>query len=231
VLDREALVLRAAHRAGAPVPAVFERTEVRGRPGLVMERLDGPDLLTLLGARPWLVWSVARSSGRTHAALHELPAPDRLTTVRELLRDRLASDMVPLDVRAHALDELERLSDGDRLCHGDFHPGNMLRTPRGDFVIDWTGGARGEPEADVARTLLILRIGAVHEDAPPLVKRLEGIGRRFLVGGYLRGYRQRRELDMDRVESWVRIIAAARLGEGIDEERASVLAVARRGGR
>jgi aminoglycoside phosphotransferase (APT) family kinase protein len=231
VLDRESLVLRAAHGAGAPVPAVYERTEVRGRPGLVMERLDGPDLLTLLGARPWLIVSVARSSGRTHAALHELPAPERLTTVHELLRDRLASELVPTDVRDRALDRLERSSDGDRLCHGDFHPGNMLRTPRGDFVIDWTGGARGEGEADVARTLLILRIGAVHDDAPALVKRLEGIGRRLLLRGYLRSYRQRRELDMDRVDAWIQIVAAARLGEGIEEERASVLAVARRGGR
>jgi aminoglycoside phosphotransferase (APT) family kinase protein len=229
-MDREALVLGAAHRAGAPVPAVFERIEVRGRPGLVMERLDGSDLLTILGERPWLVLSVARSSGRIHAELHAIRAPERLATVREALQTRLASDLVPPDVRDRALGELELVPDGDRLCHGDFHPGNLMRTPEADVVIDWTAGARGDPEADVARTLVILRVGAVHEDAPATVKRLEHVGRRLLVGGYLRSYRRRRELDPTRVERWIRIVAAARLGEGIEEERASILAVARESG-
>jgi aminoglycoside phosphotransferase (APT) family kinase protein len=229
-MDREALVLAAAHRAGAPVPALYERIDVHGRPGLVIQRLDGPDLLSLLGAKPWLVLSVAGSSGRTHAELHALRAPEGVGSVHEVLRARLASELVPPDVRARALELLEIAPDGDRLCHGDFHPGNLLRTRAGDFVIDWTAGTRGDPEADVARTVLLLRLGAVHEDAPTLIKRLDRVGRWLLLGGYLRNYRRRRELDPVRLERWIRIVAAARLGEGIEQERAPVMAVARASG-
>jgi thiamine kinase len=226
-MDREATVLAAAHRAGAPVPAYFERVQVDGRPGLVIERVDGPDLLSLLGARPWLIQSVARSSGRTHAELHALRAPEEIGSIRESLGARLVSELVPPDLRERALELLERAPDGDCLCHGDFHPANMLRTGEKDVVIDWTAGARGDPDADVARTLLLLRIGAVHEDAPVVINRLERIGRRLLVRGYLRSYRRRRPLDPGRVERWLRIVAAARLSEAIEEERADVLALAR----
>src|SRR2546430_14653222 len=79
-MKREALVLEAAHAAGAPVPAVHQAVTIDGRPGLIVDRLDGPDLLAMLGRRPWLVRSVANTLGRVHAHLHRVAAPRELPT-------------------------------------------------------------------------------------------------------------------------------------------------------
>ncbi|TMA37195.1 MAG: aminoglycoside phosphotransferase family protein, partial [Deltaproteobacteria bacterium] len=43
---------------------------------------------------------------------------------------------------------LETLPDGDQLCHGDMHPGNIMLSRRGPMVIDWTNARRGHPAAD-----------------------------------------------------------------------------------
>lgn len=130
-VEREALALEAAHRAGASVPAVYERLTVDGRPGVVMDRVDGDDLLAWLGRRPWTVWSTGKTLGRQHVALHRVVAPEGLPPLPEELRRRLSSELVPADVRRLALDRLEQLPDGERLCHGDFHPANVLRTGKG----------------------------------------------------------------------------------------------------
>lgn len=58
----EVAALEAARSAGVPVPQAYEEVVVDGRPGLVMEHLQGPDLLTMIGQKPWLVFASGRRS-------------------------------------------------------------------------------------------------------------------------------------------------------------------------
>jgi aminoglycoside phosphotransferase (APT) family kinase protein len=111
-VEREALALASAHAAGAPVPAVYGLVTVEGRPGAIVDRIDGEDLLTLLGRRPWLVRSIGRACGAIHARLHELRAPSELPSLKEELASRLDSHLVPSGIRGRALAELEGLPDG-----------------------------------------------------------------------------------------------------------------------
>lgn len=229
-IDRERVALVAAGAAGAPVPAISERVDVGGRPGLVVERLGTRNLLLEIGARPWRVLRVARVLGELHARLHAVVAPAELTPVEELLRARLASSVVPDGIREGALLGLDELPRGDRLLHGDFHPANVL--PRlgslDPVVIDWTGGCRGHPAADVARSELIMRFGAVGPDATAMVRALATVGRRLLVSGYRRSYGRAGTLDSDAVRAWTPVIAAARLAEDIAGERETLLRLASR---
>jgi aminoglycoside phosphotransferase (APT) family kinase protein len=227
-VEREAAALAAASRAGAPAPALFERVEVDGRPGLVMERLQGEDLLMTLGHKPWLLPDIARALGRLHAELHEVPAPAELPPVHAWVRRGLASPLVPTHVRDEALARLETLSDGERLGHFDFHPANVLPAGDGHKVIDWPSAARADPEADVARTSMILLAASAPEHTPFAARRLDRIGRRLLHRLYLREYRRTRPLDEELVARWRRVLAAARLAEDRPGERPWLLAEARR---
>ena len=226
VFDFEYAALRAASAVGAPVPLVHSRVEVDGRPGIVMERLGSRHLLLEIGERPWRVFAVARVLGELHARLHGVVAPAELPAVADRLRERLASPLVPDDVRASALEVVERLPAGDRLLHGDFNPANVL--PRAGsaspVVVDWTAASRGDPAADVARSELIMRFGAVGPDATPMVRALARVGRRVLVAGYLRAYGP----DRGAVSSWMPVMAAVRLVEDIAGERDTLLRLARR---
>jgi aminoglycoside phosphotransferase (APT) family kinase protein len=131
---------------------------------------------------------------------------------------------VPDHVRARALERLEALPDGDRLLHGDFHPANLLRTDEGCVVIDWTSGTSGDPAADVARTVLLAGGGTLPDDASALIRAIAPSLRRFLVRGYLRAYAGAAPLDRESVQRWLPVWAAARLAEGIEEEREALLA-------
>ena len=223
-IDRERAALEAANLCGAPAPRLHERVELEGRAGLVLDRLGDQDLLVTLTKRPWSVLAVGRTMGSLHASLNETRAPDSLPPLRDELRARLESHLVPEETRATALRRLDDRPDGDRLCHGDFHPANVLPGDGGHVVIDWTSGVRGDPAADVARTRLIL----LQAPLPPSpMRRLMAVGRELLLSRYLREYSRRLPLDRAAMERWEPVLAAARLAEDIPEEREALIELAR----
>lgn len=217
--ELQAAAIQAAGACGVRVPAVYGVTTALGRPGLIMERIQGVDLLTLIGRRPWTVFRAARVSGQLHAQLHEVTAPDIIPPVRPLLRRHIEScSTLPPPLARFALDVLETLPDGDRVCHGDFHPGNIMMDGDTPVLIDWTNVTRGDPMADVARTHLMLSLGEPPPGTSPLLRVMALGGRTILIPLYLRSYRRQRPLDMDAMRRWKIAIAAARFADGIQEE-------------
>jgi aminoglycoside phosphotransferase (APT) family kinase protein len=223
-VESEAAAMRAAAASGVDVPKVYGTTIVDGRAGLIMDRIDGPDLITLMGRRPWSVPRAARIVGSAQARMHDVVAPTDLPTLRGRVRAKIdgAGDL-PAEFAMLAIATLEALPDGDRLCHGDFHPGNVLLGDRGPAVIDWTGATRGDPAGDLARTRLLLRIGVVEEYMPALVRRMQAYGRGAFFRLYLRAYRRTRSIDDDLVDRWEIVRAADRIFEGIEAERPALL--------
>ena len=228
-VERERVALLAAGRSGAPVPGLFERVDVDGRPGLVLERLDAHDLLHGLLRRPWELALVPWVLARVHASLHEGVAPTELPDLRTEVVERLRSDLVPSDVRHAALRRLSELPDDDRLCHGDFHPGNVLRRRGGGYaVIDWKAATRGDPAADIARTRLLLVGAWIPGVGPRGLQLLLTPFRWALYSLYLAAYRHWRRVERRTVAAWLPVLAAARLSYDIDQERTWLLAIARR---
>ncbi len=224
-LEREAAALRAAKQAGMSVPAVHELTEIDGRRALVMDRAPGVDMLRRFGARPWTLLRAGSKLGRLHAKLHATVAPDVLPTVKaEIARRIETSPHVPPDVLARVTQILAGLPDGDRLCHLDYHPGNVLTDGATLTVIDWPAACRGDPLADVAATVLALRGGTPTPGTPLLTRLFAPLGRKVLLGGYSRGYQRARPIDRALLHRWQVVMACLRLTYGIGGEREPLLA-------
>jgi aminoglycoside phosphotransferase (APT) family kinase protein len=228
-LQRERHALGAAREASVPVPRLLGEHTLNGRPGLILERVAGSDLLSQLATRPWTLPAVGRALGGTHARIHRAVAPGALPTVHEALAGWLHDAAVPDRFRAPALTLLETLPRGDALCHWDFHPANLLASAKGPVVIDWTFALRGHPSADVARTILILMGGEPPDGKSLLTKRVDPLGRRALARVYWSSYRRSAALDRALVERWGPLVALARLTAGIPAERAQLLARVERG--
>jgi aminoglycoside phosphotransferase (APT) family kinase protein len=96
-------------------------------------------------------------------------------------------------------------------------------TAHGPIIIDWMTATRGNPLADVARTLLLLTISKPQTIIEQLIIRF---ARRIFVSGYLKRYCELRPYDDDQLAAWQPIIAAARINENIAGERERLLAVA-----
>jgi aminoglycoside phosphotransferase (APT) family kinase protein len=227
--DREMGALAAVRSVLPIVPEPFERIEWQGRPGIVMQRVDGRDALTQIGRQPWRVAQLAALSGRIHAGLNEIRAPDSLPALRGELAARIAADAaIPERLRAAALEALADLPDGTALCHGDFQIANVLLSPSGPVVIDWGYATRGDPAGDYARSLLMTRLGSLPPGTPRLIRWGRRLGTGLFRQAYQRAYRQRGSQDPVRIQRWELVRAVERLADRIPEERERLLRAADR---
>ncbi|HZN75832.1 MAG TPA: phosphotransferase [Micromonosporaceae bacterium] len=204
-------------------PALIDVVELDGRTGLVLERLSGVDMLTMLRRQPWRVLRLGRTLATAQLAVHRVPAPAELPDLRRILAARIEDAALPPRLRSFASSVLDELPDGNRLCHGDYHPGNVLVAADRIAVIDWTNAARGVAEADHARTLLLLWWADPDSDTPLVSRGVIAAGRSALARRYARVYRRGGPQPVRPVKSWLTVQIAARLSEGIDNERPKLL--------
>ena len=60
------------------------------------------------------------------------------------------------NIKYELLQRLEGMKNHDKLCHGDFHPSNVIVQDDGAvYVIDWSHVTQGNASADAARTYLL----------------------------------------------------------------------------
>ncbi len=220
-VDHEARIARAVHATGVRAPAVGGIVELDGRRGIVYERVYGPSMMQQLATKPWMFLQAAPLLAELHVAMHACLAPE-LPSLRQRLADKIrAAAPLSAGLKEAALNALDRLPDDNVLCHGDFHPDNVLMSQQGPVIIDWPDATRGHPLADVARSRLLMQVGGL----PP------GTGRRWLIQSlramfrtlYLRRYFELRPASREQLAAWQLPVAAARLSEDIPEEREQVL--------
>ncbi|MBN1310019.1 MAG: phosphotransferase, partial [Anaerolineae bacterium] len=105
----------------------------------------------------------------------------------------------------------------NRLCHGDFHPGNILMAEKGIVIIDWIDAACGNPLGDIARTSLLMEKARMPEGAP--MRRVIDLMSLWFNRSYLRHCFQLFPWDRKEFRTWLVVNAAARLAEGVPEEQ------------
>jgi hypothetical protein len=85
------------------------------------------------------------------------------------------------------------------------------------------GAFKGDADADATRTLVLLRLGEVPGTGPVMRMVVNGV-RSWMRRTYLRRYIElRRDVDPRSIRQWMAVIAAARLREGIEAEKAATL--------
>lgn len=225
-IEYEARIARAVHASGLPVPAVGDIIQVDGHTGLVYERVVGHPMLDALTHDSSQITEYAQRLASLHAEMHECVADAELPLQRQRLEDKIGNaGALTRPLRYAALAALDGMPDGDRLCHGDFHPGNVLLTAQGEVIIDWIDATRGNPLADVARTTILAMGSAEGDDRTTPVMR--SLAREFHAN-YIRHYFSLGPPGMAEYRRWLPIVAAARLSENIRELEAWLLAEARK---
>lgn len=223
----EADVASMAYEAGLTVPAVGDIVHLDGRTGILYERIEGPSLRKTIEARPWaLLWAVDRFVS-LQVAMHERACP-QLPSQRERMVDKIQNaPHLAAETKAQILQVLSHLPDGHVVCHGDYHPDNLLVSSRGLIVIDWMDATHGNPLADVARTLLLLRHGDLPPDTSALGRRVIGFVRGAFTAAYLRRYCRLRSVSQEQIDAWMLPVTAARLSEQIPGEGDRLVAMVR----
>ena len=143
-IQYEQLIAHEIHARNIRSPAVGELIRIDGRNGLLYEHIEGKPMFEVILCKPWLFFKCARIFAKLHADMHESVLSVQVPTQRERLRRKLLGvSALPTSTQQALLEALNDLPEDNRVCHGDFHPANVLMTEKGGFVIDWVDTTRG----------------------------------------------------------------------------------------
>jgi Ser/Thr protein kinase RdoA (MazF antagonist) len=149
--QQEARMTQAVFAAGVPAPEVFGEVTLDGRFGIVLGRLDGPTLLQVTRSGAVTFAQAGAILASLGLSVHRMSPPPEAFDLRGWMAAefRLSGDIVPKHIASGALALIDRLQQpGDRLCHGDIHPQNVIMTADGPRLIDWTFSIRAPAALD-----------------------------------------------------------------------------------
>jgi len=229
---REAATHAALVEAGFPAPRILLAEPdgaVLGKPFLIMERLPGETMWSATvgpNGRLARLRAMPRQLGEIHARLHGVAGEALLASARRFDVDpalvTLAGEVGRIRTRieeagvagllpgaAWLEQKLPPPAQPEVICHGDFHPLNiMVQDGQVTGVIDWPQAIVAEPAYDVAATRVLGRFGNLR--IPTWARAPAGLGRWLMLRRYRLTYRAHRPLDERNIPYFeaVRVLSA-----------------------
>ncbi len=203
----EALNQARVEETGLNIPRIREVLRVDGKWAIISDYIEGKTISRLMKEDP------DRRDGYLERFVDlQIDMQSRTAPLLNRLRDSLARKIVKAELDAttryalHA--QLMSMPVHNQLCHGDFHPSNIIiaadDTP---YVMDWAHATQGDGSADVALTYLLL----YHGDSPETADR------------YLTLFCDKSRSEPRYAKNWIPLVAAARSVRARGEERAALL--------
>jgi Ser/Thr protein kinase RdoA (MazF antagonist) len=203
---REAAIHAAVEALGLPVPTVRSVQQIGGRWGIVFDRVNGVSFAEQMRGDMGHVPQYLQILARLHTLIHAHQA-NQFVSLKGWMATSITQAMLLDEPRKQILlNGLTDMPDGDRLCHGDFHPMNVLGEASQPIVIDWPNACRGDLAGDVCRSYLILKL---HADE--------------VAGPYLDAYYRVTRVPRHTILDWLPYVAAARLVEDVPGEQHRLL--------
>lgn len=186
---REYRFSRSVHDLGVSCPEVFSMASDGTRFGYIAERLSGKkSFARILSDSPEMLEPLARDMAEAARALHSLQCD---TAVFESVPERIRKEFNSCGwIKEEMKELLNSYADGMRpvttCLHGDMHPGNYVRTDKGDCWIDFGRFGYGDPDMDYASQFILANLSPapmvkwiLHIDRKTYIRFLELFGRYY----------------------------------------------------
>jgi aminoglycoside phosphotransferase (APT) family kinase protein len=224
-VERERRNTVIARRLGVSAPTTYGIERHGDRIGLSLRRIEGVTMQARIAAEPAELMHLAAQLASLQATLHARRAR-HLPRMATVLSERISSSRyLRRDEQDALLRRMYALESQEQLCHGDYHPGNVMLTGTRATVLDWVDATQGDPLADVARTSILMmghaEAGAVSSNERHAIVAFHD--------AWLRAYLVHSGRDAAAVTAWRPLVAAARLAEGVTAQHDWLLGVVRAG--
>ena len=222
-IQNEFEVGKAMESYGISAPKVYDLVTCKNRHGIVFQRLENHTLMHKLLSQPASWKKQSRRMAFVHAQLNQIHderyvLKDQKTFYKQMILSRTSIDET---IKKQLLDKLAALPDGCSICHGDFHPMNLLFHKEQLYIIDWLGALRGNPLADVAGSYLIMQVmgvDAIGTNHSFLRTRIQTWAIHRFAAYYLQTYLSITHTDKKDIDEWIAIRAATYLDVGLSNQ-------------
>ena len=140
-------------------PRAYTMITYEGKNGIIYDRIEGESLLDIiLNTGNWQ--ECAECMAKTHKAMINNEVRN-VPYYKDFLIHHIKNSLLTKEKQKEAPNLVDRLPNGDTLCHGDFHPGNILVSKGNAYVIDFMNVCHGHYLYDIARTVFLTECAPV----------------------------------------------------------------------
>lgn len=215
-LRREYLNNCVAWDFGLPVPRPFELAEVDGRPGIVFEHIIGKTMMDRFfnqdnnKIKQHDIQLTAQLLNGVHQAVI---SSDDLPSQKSIIKSNIMSvNYLNANEKEKVISLLDSIETKHCLCHGDPNPGNVIVKEDGKAIlIDWMNASIGNPEADIAEYIVMMRYAVLPAHFPMKIRNMFDLIRENLINVFMDEYTTLSGITYDEVTPWIIPIAARKL--------------------
>lgn len=190
-------------------PKPYGIISFEGKKGIIYDKVEGESLLD------WVMKTNDLQGCTIHMAnLHKTIGQNKISNVpnyKDFLKQHLPNTLFSIEKQGKILQRIDKLPDGNSLCHGDFHPGNILISDGRAYVIDFMNICHGNSLYDIARTVFLIEYTPVPSEAKD--KDMILYFKKSLSELYLK----QMDITRDMIQKYLSVIIAVRKGECPDE--------------
>lgn len=203
----EALNQARVERTGLNIPKIKAVTMIDGKWAIVSEYIKGKTLDRLMAENPDKKHEYMEMFVDLQIKVQSCTCP-LLPKLKDKMSRKISQADLDATTRYDLHTRLEGMPKHNKLCHGDFNPGNIIITDDGTpYILDWSHATQGNASADVARTYLLFWLNGDIDGAEE----------------YLDLFCAKSGTDKQYVQKWMPIVAASQSVKGNAKEREFLL--------
>ncbi|MBN1500481.1 MAG: aminoglycoside phosphotransferase family protein [Spirochaetes bacterium] len=206
-------------KTGIIAPKFHYLTTVENKNAIVSDYIDGQLLLTrLLNSPVTACFGIMKQMADSQKLIHRTECTG-ITSQYDRFSYLINNTGLNTSKKKIILEILQEMITDTAVCHGDFHPGNIIADENGVlYTIDWMNCYYGNCLGDAVRTYLTL-VSPFDPFNLPVIKKFFFKIYRLLLGKiYLREYCKNTDIKKRDIKKWIPIIAAGRLADNIPDE-------------
>jgi|WetSurMetagenome_2_1015567.scaffolds.fasta_scaffold75361_2 thiamine kinase-like enzyme len=202
------------------IPKIYGKIDINNRTGLVFQKIDGIHLSRYMSRNITRIPNILKEYSELHCKINQIEVDTDNKDIGGI------NGIIESIKKQKCLNELEketiisflRITDKKQLCHGDYHPENvMIDRDNKLWIIDWITVSACNPNLDIARTYYLLRYGQSPEKRRFIIKIIEKSLKVYLGERYLK-YRVSKK-ERNSFMCYFYIILILRRNDNIQEER------------
>lgn len=186
------------------IPKLLEVKKIDNRWAIISEKIEGKTISQLMKEEPENFDKYLNLFVDVQLAILSNQVP-LLNRIKEKFTRKLENATnIDENTKYELLQRLQGMKNHNKLCHGDYHPSNVIVKSDGTvYVIDWAHVTQGNASADAARTFLLFSIAEESEKAKK----------------YLNLFSEKSGIPKENIQRWIPIVAATQMTKNIPEEQ------------
>lgn len=218
-----------------PVAKPYDFIEIDGRPGIIFKRIYGETLMERFIKKIMIQKNMIQSvqeerdirlTARVLNRIHKKTDIKLKSIQRDNIKHSINSvDYLKKEEKDKITSILDELPRKEVLCHGDPNPGNILVKENNEIVIiDWMDATIGNPEADLAEYIIMIRYAILPSHIHKKVSEQFDLIREDIINIFMDEYGNLSGITYEEVQPWIVPIAARKLSaDAISEDEKKLL--------